>query len=196
MSLLSDVILAPDTRANQPAATTVPAGTLYYVTDESLIERSNGTTWATYSGSGGGSGDIIVVEKELTNAEVLAIGAGGGTSIEIVAAAGANIIIVPISCVVFQDYTGGAAYSFGRSWLVHHDGHDTSPLCRTTASCTDQTLIHFWNITQERNTAAASYAYDPRNLALHVNCNATHASGGNAVNLNNITCSYYLLDVS
>lgn len=33
------------TRALQPAATTAPAGTLYYVTDESITERSNGTTW-------------------------------------------------------------------------------------------------------------------------------------------------------
>jgi len=55
MPLLSNVILR-DTRANQPAATTVPTGTLYSVTDESnLIERSNGTTWQAYSPSGGGN---------------------------------------------------------------------------------------------------------------------------------------------
>jgi len=33
------------TRANQPSATTVFPGTLYYVTDENKIERSNGNTW-------------------------------------------------------------------------------------------------------------------------------------------------------
>lgn len=46
---LEDIILR-DTRANQPVATDVPTGTLYYVTDEYLLERSNGTTWDSYSG--------------------------------------------------------------------------------------------------------------------------------------------------
>lgn len=48
MSVLSDVIKR-GTRAAQPAATAVATGTLYYVTDESKIERSNGTTWDAYS---------------------------------------------------------------------------------------------------------------------------------------------------
>ena len=52
---LTDVILR-GTRAAQPAATTVAVGSLYYVTDESKTERSNGTTWDDYS-DGGGSGD-------------------------------------------------------------------------------------------------------------------------------------------
>ena len=49
---LEDVILR-GTRSDQPDATDVPEGSLYYVTDESVIERSNGTTWDTYSSSGG-----------------------------------------------------------------------------------------------------------------------------------------------
>ena len=53
---LSDVILTPGTRANQPAANTVPVGTLYYVVDESSLERSNGVTWDTFAPSGGGGG--------------------------------------------------------------------------------------------------------------------------------------------
>lgn len=52
---LEDVILR-DTRANQPAATDVASGTLYYVTDESVTERSNGAAWQDYSDSGGGAG--------------------------------------------------------------------------------------------------------------------------------------------
>lgn len=51
MTLLSSVIQR-DTRANQPAATAVPVGTLYYVTDETVLERSNGTTWDSYSAVG------------------------------------------------------------------------------------------------------------------------------------------------
>jgi hypothetical protein len=45
---LQDVIRR-DTRANQPAATGVPAGTLYYVTDEGKIERSTGSAWESVS---------------------------------------------------------------------------------------------------------------------------------------------------
>lgn len=51
--LLEEVILR-DTRANQPAANTVPVGTLYYVTDESVTERSDGATWEDYSDAGVG----------------------------------------------------------------------------------------------------------------------------------------------
>ena len=49
--LLADVIQR-DTRANQPAATAVADGTLYYVTDENVTERSNGTTWQDCSDLG------------------------------------------------------------------------------------------------------------------------------------------------
>lgn len=38
------------TRAAQPDADTVTIGTLYFVTDEFVIERSNGATWDQYSG--------------------------------------------------------------------------------------------------------------------------------------------------
>lgn len=49
---LEEVILYDD-RASQPLATTVPVGTLYYVTDEGLTERSNGTTWDDFTDTGG-----------------------------------------------------------------------------------------------------------------------------------------------
>lgn len=48
---LEEVILR-GTRAAQAAATAVPVGTLYFVTDEGLLERSNGTTWQTVSANG------------------------------------------------------------------------------------------------------------------------------------------------
>ncbi len=38
-----------DTRANQPLATDVLDGTLYYVTDETVLERSTGIAWQSYS---------------------------------------------------------------------------------------------------------------------------------------------------
>lgn len=51
MAVIQNTILEPDTRANQPAASARPYA-LYYVTDEFVLERSNGTTWDAYSGSG------------------------------------------------------------------------------------------------------------------------------------------------
>ena len=48
MSILSEVIKR-GTRASQPAASSVPVGTLYFVTDESIIERSSGSAWQSYS---------------------------------------------------------------------------------------------------------------------------------------------------
>lgn len=56
MSKLEDVILRDD-RASQPAASAVAVGTLYYVTDESVTERSNGTTWDDFTDAGG-SGSV------------------------------------------------------------------------------------------------------------------------------------------
>ncbi len=55
MALLADVLLQ-GTRAAQPAATTVADGTLYYVTDEFVLEQSAATTWSAYSGTSGSLG--------------------------------------------------------------------------------------------------------------------------------------------
>ena len=51
MARIRDIIQR-STRALQPLATAVDVGTLYYVTDESITERSNGTVWQTYDDSG------------------------------------------------------------------------------------------------------------------------------------------------
>lgn len=62
---LEEVILRDD-RASQPAANTVPAGTIYYVTDENVTERSTGAAWEDISDAGsaaiadGDKGDITV----------------------------------------------------------------------------------------------------------------------------------------
>lgn len=58
------------TRADQPDADTVPEGTLYAVTDESLIERSNAVTWDLYGASGsggGGSGPALSAGTQLAS---------------------------------------------------------------------------------------------------------------------------------
>jgi len=59
MSRIQDVILR-STRALQPLAVNVSIGTLYFVTDEGVIERSNGTIWQSYSGSSGSINPSII----------------------------------------------------------------------------------------------------------------------------------------
>jgi len=55
-SRLQDVILR-GLAASKPAATAVAPGTLYFSSDSGILERSDGTTWQSYSGTGGvGSG--------------------------------------------------------------------------------------------------------------------------------------------
>src|SRR5262245_12021003 len=47
---LPSSIIQRGTRASQPAATAVAAGTLYCVTDEhSIVERSSGAAWQSFS---------------------------------------------------------------------------------------------------------------------------------------------------
>jgi hypothetical protein len=76
--ILNDVILPPDTRANQPAANTVPVGATFYVTDEFLLERSNGSTWEEYAtppGGGASSGIDFMVSHVVSYGSCFA----GGT---------------------------------------------------------------------------------------------------------------------
>lgn len=56
MAAFQDHVLLGD-RVDQPTPGDVPIGALYYVTDEGLLERSNGTIWEAYS-IAGGAGDI------------------------------------------------------------------------------------------------------------------------------------------
>jgi hypothetical protein len=63
-SRLQDVILR-GLSAARPVATTTAPGTLYFSTDLGIIERSDGTVWASYSGSGGGSGTTRYAAVEM-----------------------------------------------------------------------------------------------------------------------------------
>jgi len=55
------------TRAGQPAASGVIVGTLYYVTDEEVTERSNGTSWQSYSGTGTSIANDAVTYAKMQN---------------------------------------------------------------------------------------------------------------------------------
>lgn len=50
-------------RSAQPAATAVNIGTLYFVTDENLTERSDGTVWETFSDAGSIANDTVTNAK-------------------------------------------------------------------------------------------------------------------------------------
>lgn len=102
-SRLQDVILR-DTRAIQPLATVVSPGTLYFVTDELVTERSNGTTWESYSGTGG-TATIQVASVTLTDAEIKALPT---TPITIVAAPGAGFYYDLLSASLALDNNAGA----------------------------------------------------------------------------------------
>lgn len=54
---LSDVI-QKGTAGAQPAATTVPQGTLYYQTDTGILQRSSGSAWETYAAGGVATGQV------------------------------------------------------------------------------------------------------------------------------------------
>ena len=89
-------ILQRGTAASQPAANTVPVGTLYFQTDTFFLQRSNGSTWDSYgpvllvgdSGSGGtrglvpapASGDAAAGKFLKADATWAVPASGGGSS--------------------------------------------------------------------------------------------------------------------
>lgn len=88
---LEDVILR-GTRALQPAVSAVASGTIYFVTDENVIERSNGSAWQSYSasvvtpgitqlsgdvtaGPGSGNQTAIIAANQVTYAKIQQVSA-------------------------------------------------------------------------------------------------------------------------
>ena len=65
---LQDVIQRDD-RASQPAATAVPPGTLYYVTDEGVIERSTGSAWESYSPTTGVTSTSTITDNRIVRGD-------------------------------------------------------------------------------------------------------------------------------
>lgn len=61
MWLKTRLVILRGLRADQPLATDIAEGALYYVTDEHVTERSNGATWDDYSDGGGGGGTVTDV---------------------------------------------------------------------------------------------------------------------------------------
>jgi hypothetical protein len=69
---LPSAILQRGTRASQPAATAVAAGTVYCVSDEgNILERSTGAAWTAFSPTGSGSGTVTHTAGALTASAVM-----------------------------------------------------------------------------------------------------------------------------
>lgn len=43
-----DQIIGPDTHTNRPAVTAVAEGALFVCTDDDVVERNDGSTWAEW----------------------------------------------------------------------------------------------------------------------------------------------------
>lgn len=254
MSNLEDVIFR-GTRAAQPAANTVAAGTLYFITDEGKIERSSGSAWETFSsasqlstlsagyaltlfgssdepespisipgpqgltgpigltgpsgsGSGGfngplaidgedaepilipglvgpqglagagGSSDIILVRRVLTEAEIESI---NSSPITLVAAQGADKIIVPIFWSVELNLT--VAYSSSPSMQIQYAGDTNNLLQNTILLSLTATLAKKYGFSDAVNTLVfGNYgAFDPRNKAVQLIGTANPGTPGTGV---------------
>lgn len=67
---LADVILR-GIRGAQPSAASVCAGSLYYVTDELVTERSNGTVWQDYTDAA--STILVLISSEVVTADTASV---------------------------------------------------------------------------------------------------------------------------
>ena len=102
------------TTAQRNAIATPASGLLIYNTDDSQFEYYNGSAWANMS-SGLGSTQSVTVA--IGSAQILA---GNTTPVQLIAAPGAGLAIIPISAVVKYTYIT-AAYATNTSQVIYLD---------------------------------------------------------------------------
>jgi hypothetical protein len=96
-------ILQQGLRAAQPAASTVQEGTLYYVTDESVIERSNLTIWQQWTTAGAGT----VTHTGALTSGVNVVGNGGAD----ITVSSLTATVVKSAAGTLSAATGGTDYT-------------------------------------------------------------------------------------
>lgn len=142
MSLLSGVIQR-GTAAAQPAATTVPVGTIYFQTDTFFVQRSNGTTWDTFSavllvGDSGAGG---------TRGLVPAPAAGDAAANKFLKAdgtwqtAGAGKLIQVVNTQTSAVQTGSTTIPFDDTIPQNTEGNQVMTLAITPTSATNKLKI-------------------------------------------------------
>jgi hypothetical protein len=234
--MLEDAILR-GTRGAQPAANTVGTGAIYYVTDESVLERSDGAAWESYSGiaddaityakmqnisaasrllgrgsaTGAGSPEeltlgtglsmagtvlsassgtalVTTVDRALTAVEIRALNT---TPIELVAAPGANKVIIPLAVYWWVTRTA-TAYSANPSFRIRWNGiafdlFTAMSFFLSTASAGEKF--------QEQARLPIDFAYgsgsDPTNKSLQVSATADTTTGTGTIK---VGLAYYLLE--
>ena len=102
------------TTVQRDAIATPANGLLIYNTDNSQFEYYNGAAWANMSS---GLGSTQSVSVAISSAQILA---GNTTPVQLVAAAGAGLAIIPISAVVKYTYIT-AAYATNTSQVIYFD---------------------------------------------------------------------------
>ena len=102
------------TTAQRNAIATPASGLLIYNTDNSQFEYYNGSAWANMSS---GLGSTQSVSVAIGSAQILA---GNTTPVQLIAAPGAGLAIIPISAVVKYTYIT-AAYATNTSQVIYFD---------------------------------------------------------------------------
>lgn len=102
------------TTAQRNAIATPANGLLIYNTDNSQFEYYNGSAWASMSS---GLGSTQSVSVAIGSAQILA---GNTTPVQLIAAPGAGLAIIPISAVVKYTYIT-AAYATNTSQVIYLD---------------------------------------------------------------------------
>jgi hypothetical protein len=171
-----------DTRANQPAASDVLEGTLYYVSDEGLMERSTGSVWEDVSDGVVGPDGVLANSLAIgtTPATVGALRLESGSAITARNAADTGNLIVlatdNVDGTIVGSLTGGATniHSSG-SVLIREPGITYNIDAAGFYPSTDNTLVvghpslrfqsaNIYGITLKETTAPAAPAANVANL--------------------------------
>lgn len=126
------------TTAQRNAIATPASGLLIYNTDNSQFEYYNGSAWTTMSS---GLGSTQSVSVAIGSAQILA---GNTTPVQLVAAAGAGLAIIPISVVVKYTYIT-AAYATNTEQVIFLD----------TLDIEDNQLASFSNMLSQTSSKSA-----------------------------------------
>lgn len=202
MSLLEDII-GRGSRASQPAATAVPVGTLYYVTDEFVLERSTGAVWQDYNNldilnlegypggtsdflradgsfaAAGGAGSVSKTVVDVTDAEMKGLNT---TPKELIPAPGAGIRLVVIYWFMQINKAAGA-YSAA---VDFHIKYANSAVQLSSLSPTLTSTAAWWGMTQANSLNAAIGTTDVSNQAIQLKSSAD-ITLGNAANSGRVT---------